>query len=218
MVTFLAYYIFGLALLAARDGISLARSNLIFIKHATAVVCVICTVGAYVMGQAQLLRRVALALVRLFPARRYPLTDGDRGRDFVAPVAARGLPTAPTRPHDTPATTSATAAPPPQADRYSSFSLAIQPLLDAIVELRDAQLAVKDEVASMVRSGPSTSVRPPPAPGRPVRPMVEMPLLAPAPGPIPTASTFEPRDLRPAFEASLRSRPHPSPIVSRLAH
>ncbi len=125
MLAFLAYYIFGLALPAARDGISWARSNLIFIKHATAVVCVICTVGAYVMGQAQLLRRVASALVRLFPARRYPLTDGDRGRDFVAPVAARGLPTAPTRPHDTPATTSATAAPPPQADLYSSFSLAI---------------------------------------------------------------------------------------------
>ncbi len=50
-----------------------------------------CWVGWFLLGQARLLRR-AIARAVVFPARRYPLTDGDRGRDFVAPGAARILP------------------------------------------------------------------------------------------------------------------------------
>jgi hypothetical protein len=44
------------------------------------------------LGQAQLVSRGAAAPTRLRPARWCPATDGEHGRDYFAPVAARKLP------------------------------------------------------------------------------------------------------------------------------
>lgn len=46
------------------------------------------------LGQAQLVSRGAAAPTRLRPARWCPATNGEHGREYVAPVAVRSLPCA----------------------------------------------------------------------------------------------------------------------------
>jgi hypothetical protein len=77
---------------AVRVGISWARSNLLLIQNYVTTCCVVVLCVNLLLGQAQLVERVAKALGRLWPTRRYPATDGEHGRDVVAPGAARNLP------------------------------------------------------------------------------------------------------------------------------
>jgi hypothetical protein len=77
---------------AVRVGISWARDNLPLIQTYVTTCCIAILCVNSLLGQAQLVERAARALRRLWPTHRYPTTDGEHGRDYVAPEAARNLP------------------------------------------------------------------------------------------------------------------------------
>ncbi len=123
---------------AVRIGASWARTNLHHVQTVCTILSCVCVIVSLVPLQTGLaqLRHVGRRLRRaVVPIRRYTATNGDRGRDHVAPVAARGMPRGPgDMVHaDAP-------LPPPASDHSApgSFGGAIRPLLDALVEIRDA--------------------------------------------------------------------------------
>ena len=80
---------------AVRVGYSWASNNLRLIQTYTTMSCLLFVCVNLILGQAQLVVRGVRA-ARLWPTRRYPATDGEHGRDYVAPQAARNLPVPPT--------------------------------------------------------------------------------------------------------------------------
>jgi hypothetical protein len=69
---------------AVRVGYSWARNNLRLIQTYTTMSCLLFVCVNLFLGQAQLVVRSVRA-ARLWPTRRYPATDGEHGREYVAP-------------------------------------------------------------------------------------------------------------------------------------
>jgi hypothetical protein len=73
---------------AVREGYRWARINL-QLMPCILVVCIGLIVSVYIWGKAQRHPRCTAVHGGGHPSRRHPVTNGEHGRDLVAPVAAR---------------------------------------------------------------------------------------------------------------------------------